>query len=413
MPDQEIQLNKPLYKPATQEAAAQFAFATSFSRGAALVLDVMLLHVLALGIIRLMPNTVLALGPAGPWVGLAAGLAYFIAGNSHITGGRTIGKMLLRIEVRSTSGAYLGLSESAVRVASLAWPVVVYLAVRTWVEGSVTAETLPRLRLLPDIAVAFAAGWVGGNAMYMGAEPHRRTWHDRRAGSAVLLSDSAEELRAEYLGDVRAGTAPAQMRRPRLLLITGMVILGGLSLVRFGVEQREWARRNPDQRALVVEQYAVFMEPGFPLTLLATEARNPDAAAAETAAADGGTTAPGVTMRLRRRGTIDPRELGERETVRSRGARLGDVYPRIVRSFVEQGLSGARPPDEVRMEVSYATFADLLFARAASDIVRTPVTIDLRSAVEAFEAKQAAHPAEEPAATGSVRVADRATTETP
>src|SRR5689334_21089261 len=121
----EVQLNKPLYKSGGDGQAPNRpvmprpARASMMPRMGAILLDILLLHFAYLLLIKLAPGVTVALGKAGPWLGLFVGWIYLSVCGSHITWGKSLGKLVMRLQVSDVNGPDLPLPRAALRAALL------------------------------------------------------------------------------------------------------------------------------------------------------------------------------------------------------------------------------------------------------------------------------------------------------
>src|SRR5256885_1663319 len=99
-----------------------------WARIGAVVINVLVLHALAMSAIRFFPRETIWLGVAGPWAGLAFGYLYFSLSASHLTSGRSAGKAVLRLQTTDTAGPCLPVSRAFTRTALLMWPLAAFLA---------------------------------------------------------------------------------------------------------------------------------------------------------------------------------------------------------------------------------------------------------------------------------------------
>ena len=135
----EIRLNKALYEdkraaggvapagPASAPAPRE-PRASLFARLGALLVDLLLLHGIALVITRFAPAAITPLHNVGPWIGFLVGLAYFAVGFGPLTGGRTLGKLVVRLRLADLAGPPLPQGRALLRAVLLLLPAGVYLA---------------------------------------------------------------------------------------------------------------------------------------------------------------------------------------------------------------------------------------------------------------------------------------------
>ena len=226
----EIQLNKPLYKestPASGPPAARGPRPSPFARFGAFLVDVLVLHGVFLAFIKLAPSVAIRAGSAGMWIGLALGWLYFALGFSRVLGGRTAGKLVLRMRVADIAGPDLPFDRAALRAALLLWPAALYLALVRYGESRFDPSVLSITPMAHIVALGAIVGWLAGNCSHCTAEPFGRAWWDRMAGSAVVNSDSAGEAQAEFLRVARETFDAARLVRARRLHAAGIRLRHG------------------------------------------------------------------------------------------------------------------------------------------------------------------------------------------
>lgn len=91
-------------------------------RLAAGMLDLLLLGTIGGAIGASAFDRLAALGSWGRFIGFAIALAYFVPLDSHLGGGQSVGKRLLRIRVADRAGLPIGAARAALRFAVLAIP---------------------------------------------------------------------------------------------------------------------------------------------------------------------------------------------------------------------------------------------------------------------------------------------------
>lgn len=133
------------------------------------------------------------LGPLGRLIGFAGAVVYFGIGNSWLTGGRTLGKLLFGIRVQSSSGKGLNLFRSTLRAGVLGLPVFMFNLKLP------TAAYTEFFFLSFQSAMILSVLGLGGGMLYLFLfnGDNRRSLHDYLADSVVLNASDADENRPE------------------------------------------------------------------------------------------------------------------------------------------------------------------------------------------------------------------------
>lgn len=144
----------------------------------AFFLDVAVLIIIGRGATFVVADYFRRLGEDGWWMALAVAALYFTILDSSVTGGKTIGKRLMRIEVRKTSGAFLNPITSFVRFL----PIGALFAAIFLLRG---ANPYRPLTWAIEGTAMFLALGIGTFAL---AHPRRQSLQDLLVGSVVVRS---------------------------------------------------------------------------------------------------------------------------------------------------------------------------------------------------------------------------------
>lgn len=206
----EIELNKPLYGSDGKGGDSSFTppkprppASSLLSRGAALFVDILLLHLVFRSICQMAPAIPLTLGPVAPWLGLAIGYVYFGLGFSHVTLGRTLGKLIMRVQVCDITGPDLSVGRGFLRAIILFWPFALVQILRTVSEHSITSDPESYLARVEPLGMAMTIGWIVGNWLYATGDPTGRTLYDRKLGTVVINAELEPGPVAQHLAEVR------------------------------------------------------------------------------------------------------------------------------------------------------------------------------------------------------------------
>lgn len=380
----DLQLNKPLYKSEDdsnfKQPIPRPPKANILGRAAAVFLDVMLLHLVFGAIVRFVPAIPLALGEFAPWVGLLLGFGYFAVGFSDITLGRTLGKLITRVQVADISGPDLPLDRAALRAALLLWPLPVHLLITRFAEHYVNTNPTSILTTIGIFGTMLIIGWVVGNLAFASFDPHGRTVYDRLASSVVINAELEPEPVAAYLADVREANQRPPLRRSVTAL--GIALTASLAFataVSMSI-MTQLRDLTPDQRAraesMLLPEYGRAL-PAPPLN-------------------DPGTTATvPVTFHFRSRAPIDVAELKVDSTSTITLEQLianTTTSPDFIKHMqeyvssanVERGKRGELPmevPTNIQFEVSFVEYADMFWAKEAHPVYTLTKVVDMPASV--------------------------------
>jgi len=375
----EIKLNKPLYKtddeadftpPIPRKPQSHL-----LGRGAALFLDIMLLHLIFAAVVRFVPEVSLALGWAAPWLGLALGFLYFGFGFSHITLGRTMGKLITRVQVADIAGPDLPLGRAFARAGLLLWPLPVQLVLRMIAENAANQDPTNIYATLEVFGTMLILGWVLGNALFAASDPFKRTVYDRLVNSIVINAELEAEPTAAYLADARQANQQPPLKRSITglgLALTLTMAFATASAMSAMTELRDLPEDQRERaRAMVIPGYGRAM-PAQPLS---------DPATTHTVA---------VAVHLRKRTPIDMDALKANPET---SATLDRIISNIVSEEyieglhkyasavnLERGKRGELPmqaPSKIHFELSYAEYADLFFARESHPVYTLSRVFDI------------------------------------
>ncbi len=375
----DVQINKPLYKKEGKDAFTQPIprppRASLIGRGAALFLDIMLLHLVFGAITRFVPDIPLALGPLAPWAGLLLGYLYFGFGFSHLTLGRTLGKLITRVQVADISGPDLPTGRAFLRAAILLWPLPVQLVLRLIAEGFAGTDPTSIYTSIEVFGTMLIIGWVLGNWGFAAFDPFGRTVYDRAAGSVVINAELEAEPVGTYLAEVRVASRMPPQKRSITSLGLGLTIclaFAAASSISVMRELRDLAPTDRERvQAMVVPDYGRAW-PAPPLNEANTTETIP------------------VSYHFRKRGRIDVPALKTDPATTATLERMiatttGPDFIDKVRDYInmsnmdrmKRGDAPTSPPKRIEFELSFVEYADLFFAREAHPVYTLSRSIDL------------------------------------
>jgi len=151
------------------------------------------------------------IGEGGWWIGVAAAVLYFTLLDSSISHGKTLGKKLLGIEVRSVGGGYINPFDSLLRVSLFA---IIFAVYKFWMLEDQRSAIITLLALTADL-VAIAI------VVFGLTHPHRRSLHDLLLDSVVVHSKAPYAL------------PRASLRTPLLALLGAGIVLCGAHLAMY------------------------------------------------------------------------------------------------------------------------------------------------------------------------------------
>lgn len=173
------------------------------ARIGAVVLDALLLHVILLCIIKMAPEITVRFGAAGPWVGFIFCYVYFVLGTSKYFLGRTLGKLITRIQVCHITGPDLSLKQAAIREGILFFPVPLLLIAREFaIQAGLEPDYSPMITA-DGFGRMLVLGWFLGNMIFAGLDTFGRAFYDRLTGTIIINSEVDEELVNDYLEAAR------------------------------------------------------------------------------------------------------------------------------------------------------------------------------------------------------------------
>jgi uncharacterized RDD family membrane protein YckC len=372
----DVKLNKPLYKdedftpPSPRQPRASI-----LGRGAALFLDIMLLRLVFAVIVRFAPDPVLALGPLAPWLGLLLGWLYFGIGFSRITLGRTLGKLILRVQVADISGPDLPLGRSFFRATALLWPLAVLLACRLVAEKFANTDPTSPYTTIEVFGWMLILGWALGNLGFAALDPFGRGVHDRLADSIVINAELEPAPVAEYLASAREAATQAPVKKSVTALGFAMAIclaFAAASSMEVMRQLRDLSPADKDRaRAMVQPPYGRAW-PAPPKEDTPTTGILP------------------VNFNFRKRGKVDVAAIkADTETTRTLdrliGATMSSGFAQELQEYMssanlDRAKRGEKPtsaPEKLKFELGYAEYADLFFAAETHPVYTIGRIVDI------------------------------------
>ncbi len=389
-----IQLNKPLYDTPDARRYARTEKATKdnetptparvgvFGRMGAFILDLILLNCVLMAVCYFAHEFIVNLGFSGRWFGFALGFFYFGVGYSYVTGGKTLGKLLMRIQVKGTDGALLSLPRAFLRAALVLWPFPIYIIVGWYADRCDMTPTIIGWRInIWTVAAALIASWGLGNAMFAALDPCGRALFDHMAKTVQIRLDSKPDMIAILMRNAREQNIDALRGRPLLSLLLIVIALPatvGWFLYR---DQQYLNKVTPNERALLIEYRQAINIPGFRFAAAGNRPTKADANTSMTAEERNTST---TACMLVKRGKIDVGQL-------EKDKKAMDL-PKIQAHYLSESLNRAiktdpaavnrlNIPPKLRFKAQFMELADLFFAWHAQEVFSVssiePIKIDL------------------------------------
>lgn len=392
----DLQLNKPLYKSNAADAPVEnrpvpvkAARPTIMPRIGAVLVDVLLLHFAYLLIIKVAPGLVIRLGRAGEWIGLLGAWFYFAVCGSHLALGRTLGKLVMRLQVLDVAGPDLPFNRAALRATILLAGCVVTIALGQYADAlEQTTELNPLPPFLATLGWAINVGWLLGLMLFAVYEPNARTLADRLAGSAVTASDADPTLLQDYLGNLRASANNPVPKWCFAALAISLVAACALVTPQYITYRNQLNALSASDREQLVRAQSLFRFPGFhgPSATGRFENASGDEDKASTAVA-----VLATILTYNQVGRIDIGALKQNPDVNSFHKRtveaahtqadfresIGGLFNNLNLTRTRSEQPGTTIPRHIRMELSFAEKADLFFASDSVPKYSVSETFDL------------------------------------
>lgn len=207
-----IEINKPL-QPAQEAATAPLGwgrerplFAGLFTRVSAFLLDAATLFIIAMLVTRLARPLLLALNPALPWLAHLPVFLYFWLLQGPLGGGRTVGKMVMRIRVADGNGEAIGWGPAARRalLQSLAFLYLIApldpLLPQVFNPLDYLIAFPPQARMSAYFVLAIlpvlGASWGVTQMLCIFTHPQHRSWCDLAACSYVTSARTPDDFKS-------------------------------------------------------------------------------------------------------------------------------------------------------------------------------------------------------------------------
>jgi uncharacterized RDD family membrane protein YckC len=267
-----IRLSKPLYKeevPASSPSDTPLtptprdARASVFARTAAIVVDIMGMHLVLLSLLKLVPGPIAALGSAGPYVGL--GIAFLYMTICNLTG-RSFGRLLLRLELVRINAEPITPAIAIARAAFVVGPLFIYQICQQLAESLTKPE---ELSVVPPAlaygAMAFVVAWYSTNFIFVGFDATGRSFYDRLLGTQVITTDSDPADQANLLSTSRELGASMQLTPVGRMLAGLCATLPFLLVIVFIFSSKSYLDSHPDVLARNLEERKALHVAGFAL----------------------------------------------------------------------------------------------------------------------------------------------------
>ena len=198
--------------PARVDDAFTAPFAGLWHRGAAFIVDGLILGLIGYALGLALFDTFVRLGPWGRVVGFVVALGYFVPQESTRGGGQSLGKRLLRIRVVDAQGNALSPARSALRFAIFGVPY--------FLNGApLPIDVLSFAHGVP-VAVLVSGGLLALAYLLVFNRRTRQSLHDLAVGSFVV------RVRRDA-HDARDVPGPARVWTGHLAIAGGLVVVAG------------------------------------------------------------------------------------------------------------------------------------------------------------------------------------------
>lgn len=375
----DLQLNKPLYKDSDddfKQPTPRQPKASLIGRGAALFLDIMLLRLLFSVVVRFAPDAALALGPLAPWAGLLVGWIYFGVGFSHVTLGRTLGKLITRVQVADIAGPDLPVGRAFLRATLLLWPLAAHLALRTVAEHFANTDPVSIYTTVEVFGWMLILGWVLGNLGFAAFDPFGRALYDRAANSVVINAELEPEPTAAYLSQVRTAAQAPPLRRSVSTLGFALAICLAFAAASSMEVMRQLRDLTPEER---LRAQAMVQPPYGRAWPVPPRDDSPT------------TGVLPVTFHFRKRGYLDVEQvrtdanstatLDRMITAVTKGPGFAEEVQQYLQSAAfDQARRAEKPtsaPEAIRFTMGYAQYADFFFASEAHPVYSLSRDVDI------------------------------------
>jgi hypothetical protein len=407
----EIELNKPLYKAGSGGGAAGGSKpdippprppkSNACGRGVALLVDFLVLYGLFRLLLVLFPQPLVRLGWFGPYAGLLVGWLYLSICTTGLTLGKTIGKLLLRVEVTDMSGAHLRFGHAALRELLILMPFIAVPLTQYIAFKMDTPERMVPPEMTTMFGWGFVVAWLGANALHAFYDPMGRSVWDRLAGTVAINGDAEPKDLADFLAAVRAPEFAKAPFRARMAFGVGAAMVLTMLTTQYLVTVAQVKSVPKDMKENFLRQKTTMFVPGYGLPVAAGSSRVGDAST-NTAATDPKSTVtaaaiPDAALQYRRRGVVDMEKLKADNVAMNAVESIIKLYDNnpefkdrlyafINESNMKALKTGQAPttvPRQMRFEISFAEHADLLFASQAYPVLSSSKLMNVN--VEAFE----------------------------
>lgn len=377
----DLKINKPLYKDSDEpeySPTPRPPKASIVGRAAALFLDIMVLRLLFSVLVRYMPEPILSLGPLAPWVGLLIGWAYFGVGFSHITLGRTFGKLILRVQVAETAGPDLPVGRAFLRAGVLLWPLPVLLGLRLLAESHANVDPTSVYTTVEVFGWMLILGWVAGNLLFAMFDPFGRSVHDRVADSIVINAELEPAPVQEFLAGARTAGKEPPLRKSAIGLGFALTLALAFAVVSSMEVRKQLGSLSPEElyraRAMVDPEFGR----AWPVPPV------DDVSSTETLP---------VTLNFRKRGHLDLDQVRNSDTTQTLqrviSATLSANFTEELREYLNsanyyrarRGEDPTSVPENLQFDIGYAEYADLFFAAEAHPRYTISRTIEMPTTV--------------------------------
>jgi len=361
-------------------------------RIAAVLLDALGLYGALTLVIRILPEQIVRLGWAGPFIGLVIGWVYAAVCASHLCLGRSLGKLVMRIQLVEVAGGELPLGRAAARAAMLVVPLGLFIVSAYFAEKYYRPDDLVAVPWIQVFAPIVALGWLAANCFHAVFDTHGRTVYDRLVGSVVINTDPDLELLPEFLRGAREPLTGSAARKSNLAfaIVFGLALaMGSFNLAQFNGRIKAF---TDEERTEILDTRRAYHVQGFGQP----EAAPPQGQVMTDTKSTGSLEAAEAAFLYKMRRTFDAEDV-------KANADAMTVLDRVVQGYLDAAnrnpkafqdrlfsylneenkkriLRGEVPtsaPRQMRLEVTFAQQADLFFARKSIPVLSQARTVEI------------------------------------
>jgi len=391
-----IELNKPLfetedsirYQKSEEQTKATatppMPRAGMFSRIGAFIIDILLLHCVLMSIALFGHEYLMKIGFATRWIGFLVGLFYFTVGYSFVTGGRTLGKVLLHLQLSDLEGMPLPLRHSFLRACLVMWPFALYILVGQYSDNSDMNPEIIGWRINIWIVAAGAIlSWGLANLLFSALDQCGRSVFDYMSSCVQCNALSSGDEYRQFMKHVyEQKLSDPIMRRPLFALVFVTIAIPGLIGWILYRDQQRLESFPQQERDLLIEYRKSVNIPGF--RFVSVSNRQPDSASdtttTSTSAADTETSVSAFTLVTRNK--TDLKALESNPKVIALPKTMADSFSKgIARAMnnteYKDAISTTSLPKKMKFRAGFMEMSDLFFAWNVQEVFAVSEIVSL------------------------------------